>query len=255
MRLIATGALGGAATAFILTSLLLDGFSEARWIACIAGAAIGAVVYPEWPRTAWSILAVAAVLWTIAAFSPAARVLSNGLVRSDPVPSSVDAVVVLSGSVSDDGMLGSEALDRLLSALALVRAGRSSMLVITQPHPLPDARITTNTDQRRLIGLLPSPVRVVVVDNVVSTRTEATGTARQLAPATAPSIAVVTSPLHTLRACAVFEHIGYRVSCVPAESRDFAIRSLGSAHDRLAAFRMALSERAAAALYRYRGWM
>jgi hypothetical protein len=53
----------------------------------------------------------------------------------------------------------------------------------------------------------------------------------------------------------VFEHVGYKVVCVPSESRDIALHSLSTMSDRLAAFRMAVSERAAFALYRYRGWV
>ncbi|MEO8945604.1 MAG: hypothetical protein ABI338_03825 [Gemmatimonadaceae bacterium] len=63
------------------------------------------------------------------------------------------------------------------------------------------------------------------------------------------------SPLHTRRACRVFEHMGYKVVCIPSESRDIALHSLSTTSDRLAAFRMALPERLAFYLYRYRGWL
>lgn len=252
---VAVGALLGTVTSFVLSSLLFGGILPIRVAGCAVGLVLGAIIYVRWPRVMWGALIAAIVAWSVVAFTPISRGLAAGLVRSDAVPDSVDAVVVLSGSVTDDGMLGPEALDRLLMGLALVRAGKSSTIVITQPHPLADPAITTDRDQRQLIALLPTTPRVVVIDSVVSTRTEALGATRQLPPSVTHTIALVTSPMHTRRACAVFEHVGYRVVCVPARSRDIALRSLTNASDRLAAFRMAASERIAFAVYRQRGWL
>lgn len=249
------GALMGVNASFVLSSLAIGGISVARAAVCAIGALVGTVLYTKWPRTAWIILAAALIAWCIVAFTPVSRRASAGLVRSDPIPRAVDAVVVLSGSVTEDGMLGPEALDRLLRALALVRAGTSSTLVITQPRPLQDRSVTTAADQQRLIALVSTPLRVVIIDSVVSTRTEAVGTARQLPPSVIHEIALVTSPLHTRRACSVFERVGYRVVCIPSQSRDIALLTLATASDRLAAFRMAVWERLAIALYRHRGWL
>ena len=251
----AIGALMGLAAVFALSSLLIDGITGYRTVACAVGALIGAAVYVRSGRIAWILLLTSLAAWCVVALSPLAAYVSDGLIRTDPVPTSVDAVVVLSGGVTEDGLLGREALDRLLKGVSLIRSGLTSTIVITQPHPLDDPSITTNADQRRIIELLPATPRIIVVDSVVSTRTEALGAARQLSPATAQVIALVTSPLHTRRACRVFEHVGYKVVCVPSESRDIALHSLSTASDRLAAFRMAVSERLAFDLYRHRGWL
>lgn len=245
----------GLVACFVLSSLLVPGFKAWRTGACALGAIVGAAIYYKSTRVAWSLLLVSLAAWCVAVGSPIARAVSNGLVRTDSLPQSVDAVVVLSGGVSDDGMLSSEALDRLLKGVSLIREGISSTIVITQPHPLEDPSITTDADQRRIIALLPGSPRIIVVDSVVSTRTEALGTVRELPPSATHTIAVVTSPLHTRRACGVFERVGYKVICVPSESRDFALHSLSSVADRLGAFRMAASERLAFLLYRYRGWV
>lgn len=252
---LAIGALLGAVTCFVLSSLLFGGILPMRVAGCALGLIVGVIVYMRWPHVMWGALVAAIVAWSVVAFTPVSHVFATGLVRNDPVPDSVDAVVVLSGSVTDDGMLGPEALDRLLAALALIRAGKSSTLVITQPHPYADPTITTARDDRRLISLLPVAPRVVVIDGVVSTRTEATGAAQKLPPSEARTIALVTSPMHTRRACAVFEHVGYRVVCVPAQSRDIAVHTLSNASDRLAAFRMAAYERLAFVVYEHRGWL
>lgn len=252
---IAIGAVLGVVASFVVSDLVIVGITPTRVIGCAVGAIVGAIVYVKWRRTAWALLVVALAAWCVVAFTPLSRKLTVGLVRSDPIPSSVDAVVVLSGSVTEDGMLGREALDRLLRGIELVRAGKSSTMVITQPHPLDDYAVATDADQRRLIALLPTAPRIVAIDRVVSTRTEALGTARQLPPAGTHIIALVTSPLHTRRACRVFEHVGYTVVCVPSESRDIALRTLSTARDRVGAFQMAIYERLAFAMYSYRSWL
>ncbi len=252
---VAVGTLLGTVISFVLSSLLFGGILPTRVAVCAAGLVLGAIIYVRSPRVMWAGLVVAIVAWSVVAFTPVSRALAAGLVRSDPVPDSVETVVVLSGSVTEDGMLGPEALDRLLTGLALIRAGKSATLVITQPHPLANPTVTTARDQRQLISLLPATPRIIVIDSVISTRTEALGAARQLPPAGTHMIALITSPMHTRRACAVFEHVGYNVVCVPAQSRDIALRSLDNASDRLAAFRMAASERLAFAVYRHRGWL
>jgi uncharacterized SAM-binding protein YcdF (DUF218 family) len=73
--------------------------------------------------------------------------------------------------------------------------------------------------------------------------------------ADAASVAVVTSPLHTHRACAAFEKVGFIVSCVPSESRSVALRNPRLATDRLRAFQLWLYELAGLTLYRARGWI
>jgi uncharacterized SAM-binding protein YcdF (DUF218 family) len=252
---VAIGALMGLSATFVLSNLLVDGITAYRTVACAIGAVIGALIYVWSVRIAWTLLLISLAAWCVVALSPLAAYVSDGLVRADPVPASVDAVVVLSGSVTEDGLLGREALDRLLKGISLIRSGLASTIVITQPHQLDAQSITANADQRRVIALLPTAPRIVVIDSVVSTRTEALGTARMLPPATTHTIAVVTSPLHTRRACRVFEHVGYKVVCVPSESRDIALHTLSTASDRLAAFRMAVSERLALDVYRHRGWL
>ena len=66
---------------------------------------------------------------------------------------------------------------------------------------------------------------------------------------------LVTSPFHTRRACRTFETVGLKVTCVPSDSRDIAIRRLAFPHDRLKAFGMWLYEAAGTIRYRQLGWI
>jgi uncharacterized SAM-binding protein YcdF (DUF218 family) len=74
-------------------------------------------------------------------------------------------------------------------------------------------------------------------------------------PAAPVQIALVTSPMHTRRACATFEKLGFRVVCVPALERDHDTWHPVTAEDRLAAWRAYLYERLAWVEYSYRGWV
>ena len=175
--------------------------------------------------------------------------------RDDSLPARVDAVVVLSGGVTTDGALADEALDRALSALALVRAGVSSTLVFTEVHAEDHPEITGAADQLRLASLLPGGVRVIRIGRIGTTRLEATRVAATIPPNSVATIAVVTSPTHTGRACAAFEKVGFHVRCVAAFSRHVALRTLDTPSDRIAAFRDAVYERAALISYRMHGWI
>ena len=48
------------------------------------------------------------------------------------------------------------------------------------------------------------------------------------------TLAVVTSPMHTRRACATFEAVGLRVVCVPAAVRGSGLYPDANAEDRKA---------------------
>ncbi|MEP6551569.1 MAG: hypothetical protein ABJB95_10315, partial [Gemmatimonadales bacterium] len=69
------------------------------------------------------------------------------------------------------------------------------------------------------------------------------------------TLAVVSSPMHSRRACATFEAVGFKVICVPAAVRGSGLYSAANAGDRLRAFRSWLYETFATDTYRRRGWI
>ena len=66
-------------------------------------------------------------------------------------------------------------------------------------------------------------------------------------------VAVVTSPVHTRRACAKFEKLGSFVTCVPAREYEAATIAPARAPDRLAALREYLCEALGTVKYRSAG--
>jgi uncharacterized SAM-binding protein YcdF (DUF218 family) len=205
----------------------------------------------------WVLTAAALVAFCIIAMTSfVTRVLpTNAMVRRDNLPAQpLDAVVVLSGGITPDGMLVPEALDRLLTGLAMMRDSVAPVLVVTEPRRSRGG-ITTATDQARVRSLVARPFPMLMVDSVRTTRDEAVNAWRLLQARNATRVAVVTSPLHTRRACATFERVGFVVTCVPAVSRVYSVTGADNGSDRLTLFREWLYERAAWIEYRARGWV
>lgn len=177
------------------------------------------------------------------------------LVRSDKlVGEPLDAVIVLSGGITPDSMLAPEALDRLLAGLALMRDSVAPLLVVTEPRSKVDGA-TAAPDQMRVRTLVTRPFPMFMVDSVHTTRDEAVNSWRSLGPRGVRRVVVVTSPLHTRRACATFEHVGFLVTCVSAPIREYSLDRAHSGQERLAVFRAWLYEWAGTIEYRHRGWI
>ena len=223
-------------------------------LAVLAGAVIGltraAIVL-------WVLSGLAVLMFCIIAMTPFVTTLlpTSSLVRRDPLPKGgVDAVVVLSAGITADSLLSPEALDRLLTGLELMGDSVAPTLVVTDPRRSGHGP-TTAKDQERVRSLVARPFPMLMVDSVYNTRDEAVNSWKLLRPRGATHVAVVTSPLHTRRACATFEQVGFTVYCVPAVSRVYSVTAADEGTDRLIVFREWLYERAAWLEYRFRNWV
>jgi uncharacterized SAM-binding protein YcdF (DUF218 family) len=205
-----------------------------------------------WVTTATALVAFCVIAMT----SFVTRVLpTSSLVRRDKLPAQpLDAVVVLSAGITPDGMLSPEALDRLLTGLSLMQDSVAPVLVVTEPRRSRHG-VTAAADQARVRALVARPFPMLMVDSVHTTRDEAVNAWRLLQARNATKVAVVTSPMHTRRACATFEAVGFVVTCVPAVSRVYSVYGADNGSDRLTLFREWLYERAAWIEYRTRGWV
>jgi uncharacterized SAM-binding protein YcdF (DUF218 family) len=234
------GALGGHAYAFI-------------GMAAISGALIGLFV-----RTPilTAVAIVLAALTALVTLTPVLRGPVHDWIRHDTLSAApLDAVVVLSSTVNADGVLDAAGTERLVSGLALAQRLRPRLLVTTRVAAL-DARgsVDSDGDQRALIRLAGDTATWHVVAPVHSTRDEAERTAELMAPAASRTIAVVTSPMHSRRACAAFEAVGFHVVCTPSAERRFAVYSLRGPVARIHALAEYVYERLAVLEYRARGW-
>jgi Uncharacterized conserved protein len=178
-------------------------------------------------------------------------------IRRDSLPAApLDAVVVLSSSVNRDGVLDVSGTERLLSGLAVWRRNHARLLITTRVSDRGSGHVvTSDADQRALIALGGDTLSWRIAAPAHTTHDEALRTAEMLAPARSRSIAVVTSPLHTRRACATFEALGFRVVCIPSGERRYAVYSLSGPRERLDAFFDWLYEQLGMVKYRTNGWI
>lgn len=220
----------------------------------LGGAAAGGVGARLWIAMADVVLLL---LWWSVALTPAIEGPARRWVREDALPSGpVDAIVVLSSSVQADSSIDASGTERLLSAVDLLDTGVSHRLVTTRVVSRSRGRsVTSDTDQRRFVGMARRPVDWIVVGPVASTHDEALAAAGVLLPLGLGRVVVVTSPMHTRRACATFARAGFQVVCRAARERQHATRDPRTSGDRVAAFGAYLYEQMAMLLYTSRGWL
>lgn len=199
-----------------------------------------------------SIGILLAVQWT-----PWPARLGRQMIRSDSLPGpAADAIVVLSASLTDEGLLTGVAVDRLLEGARLYRAGAAPRLVLSRIETDIDGRLTSSDgDQRAVLALAGLDPALEIVAPVGTTRLEAERVAEQGRGRGWRRIVVVTSPSHTRRACATFEAVGFEVTCRAAPDRQVAWGQLDSPGDRAAAFGQWMYEVLGLAKYRAMGWL
>jgi uncharacterized SAM-binding protein YcdF (DUF218 family) len=256
---LASGACLAAAAWLILDELGLGAIVGQGRYAVAAGAA-GAGAMLGW-------LGLTGILWTLAGTSVAALTLVawtplvvdpvHALIRTDPFPKEpIDAVLVLSGAVNADGLIGGEAIDRLLSGMALAKAVGAGHLVLSSVFTRSRGdTVWSDADVRALVRRFGPGLVVDTLGRVRRTRDEALGAAALARQEGWKRVAVVTSPLHSRRACAAVEQAGATIVCRPAEEREYAIHRLSSPADRVRAFRDWVYESLALRVYRIRGWI
>ena len=253
-----TGAMLGAVAGFALgelgvTVLAGEGSVAAAILICLLLGAAGARAGRLLPL----LLADSAlvVLYALVAFTPVMDRLSDDWVRADTVPKQVDAIVVLSAVLHPDGALGLAGFERLATGISLSAEGYSDRIVTTRIVTVAPPQVSSDSEQGAWIRRSLPRARWEIVPTVRTTHDEAVGAAALLLPAGARQIVVVTSPMHTRRACAVFEAVGFRVYCVPAREHLVQTRHPRSSQDRLAAARAYLYERLGTVKYRAAGWI
>ena len=229
------------------------------WIVQLLALVMGLLLAPtRHGGVLWIAIGGLGTLTAAVAYTPLVRPLAYAFLRADANPRvemPIDAVIVLSGSITADGRLSGQALDRLLTAFAEARQRHIGMLALSVTEQRRGRGIVTSEgDQRALTSLVAPELTLHVVHGVHSTRDEAVAFAALARSHQWQHVLVVTSPLHSRRACGALEAVGLTVLCRPAESRDYALSALETRGNRMLAFQDVLYESAATVLYRLRGW-
>ena len=256
---ILVGALGGLGIGVALMELgafwILGTPVVTALLCCAAAGALPGAL----GRSVWLVppAGALAVLLLIVAATPMAGHLGRRWIREDSLPAApLDAVIALGSGVRMDTVLDAAGTARMLTALELHRQGVAPrVLTTTVVLPASDGTLSTTRDQQNLATLARATGALTVLGVISSTRDEAVLAARTLLPSGERRLVVVTTPMHTRRACSTFEKVGFQVVCVAARERDRDRRRPVNVHDRLAAFQAYMYERAGSWLYRRRGWI
>lgn len=229
------------------------GTSTIFFFGLMIGAAAGLLRRERWPLV---LVVVLLAIYGVIGTTPIMGNVADRWVRADPTTGNHDAIVVLSGYVEVDSALNLDGTERLLSAIELFRAGAAPRLITTRITTEGESIQRSSTiDQERLLGLAGITSGWAQVDGGSSTHDEAVSTAALLLPLGARRIIVVTSPFHTQRACAVFEAVGFTVSCYPARERQEVTRHPVNTEGRVNAFGAYVYERLGMIKYRWKGWL
>lgn len=256
----ATGAILGALVWLAVTVVGLHGVFHLSGATGIGPAALlgGLLGVSRFRIVLWLIGGALAALFAAVAFTDVIAQPARALARSDAMPSpplTLDAIVSLSGGITADGLVGSDGTERLLSALQLAKATGTANLVTTRVRHPAKLDVSSDADQQRILALAAPGMRHFIVSDVFSTRDEALRVRDLARHQRWARVAVVTSPAHSRRACGTFEKVGLRVTCVAAQSREVAFKSLATPGDRIEAFRLWIYEMAGTVNYRLKGWL
>ena len=223
----------------------------------VAAAVIGALLGANRLRPLlWIGAGLLVLLCLLVEYTPLVTSVSQPLIRRDQMPQRVDAIAAISSGVTPEGWMRSETLDRLLTAIALQRSGAAPFVMVSRERAVVGGRIVSDSlDLARVVSVMGATPVVIFVDSVLTTRTEAIRMKRIADARGWHRIAVVTSPLHTRRACATFEAVGFQVVCVPAAVRGSGLSPRSIPEDRFRGFRSWLYETFATDSYRRRGWI
>lgn len=224
-------------------------------LCAVIGLAIGV---SHWRGVLLVILQLAAAVVLVIALSPVSNTIARYWVRSDPQSHSpLDAVIVLSAGLNPDTTISSDALDHLIAGLEIVRSGQSRVLVTTTTQAIyPTGLVSSQVDQSRIVDLIRTGAEWIRTPPGASTHDEALQSAKLLLPKGLRHVAVVTSPMHSKRACRTFEAAGFLVLCRPARLRE--VGSLPVEPDprgRLSIFGQWVYEVSAMTEYSIRGWL
>ncbi|WP_310570896.1 ElyC/SanA/YdcF family protein [Gemmatimonas sp.] len=231
---------------------------SARLVLMLAGALLATSSRGSW---LWLIAGVLSTLLMLVSYTPLVTPMIAPFVRRDAVPvafapsEAADAVVVMSGSVTSEGRVTGAALERLISGFQQARRLGLSVVALSVVGDDADPSVeSSERDQRELAQLMAPDLALRFVKNVHSSRDEALAFAAMARTHGWRRVVLVTSPLHSRRACAAVEHAGLPVRCAPAASREYALSRLDRPENRRLAFADVVYEIAATLLYRMRGW-
>ncbi len=186
----------------------------------------------------------------ISAFTPVPNILSRWLgspSRLEPA----QAIVVLGGGVSPDGVLSDSSMRRAIYGILLHRKGLASRLVFFgSASDAGSSEAEIRAEMARELGV--SPEVILAAPDARTTREEAVFGETLLRARGVRRILLVTNAVHMTRAQALFERAGFEVLAAPAHEVSSGV---SNPEGRLRLMRRMLEELIARLYYRVAGYL
>ncbi len=168
---------------------------------------------------------------------------------------SAEAIVVLGGGASRDGVPSMASLARAVYGLSLLRAGYAHRLLLSGGRARPDAGLEALAMKKLLEGIGASSKVLETEELSTRTYTNAVESARILQPQGATHILLVTHSSHMLRAKLAFERAGFTVYPAPIPWERLPAVRAKPRLSRIGLLYNVLYEYGGLVLYWWRGWL
>jgi uncharacterized SAM-binding protein YcdF (DUF218 family) len=180
---------------------------------------LGAALGGRWLGALIALVTVCMVGVIALAYTPIVDRLGAPLVRNDPLPSRPpDAVFVFGGGITRGGLVRGQALDRMVTGMALHKRLGVDPFVLSEMRADGFTGTSSRPDQRALLAIAGISDTSFLV-NVHSTHDEAVQLAALARERRWRQVLLITSPAHTRRACASVERTGLTITCRSASGR------------------------------------
>jgi uncharacterized SAM-binding protein YcdF (DUF218 family) len=203
----------------------------------------------------YGIASVFAVMLVTCLLTPILQPVASWLDVGEQ-PRRSDVIVILGSSLHcDSGDLSAAGFARLERGLELWRQGYGETITLTDGQ-VEAGCPSFEAAQRRMIGRLypDGGPKIVVLEKMLTTRTEAEAVAREAKARGWKSILVVTSASHTRRARATFRDVGLKAIAVSSQEPKFD-SGMRYPSDRFLSMMQIAREIVGLFKYRSQGWM
>ena len=214
---------------FVLSKILDVVFSPLWWPAMALGLSRIPWLTKRVPRLLKAQLALACALTLFCATQVGSQILQHAVERGAPRTMrdgvTYDAVIVLSGFVSDEAMRRypgpsyGDPADRMLAAFDLLRSDRARAAILTGGGPGDPAWTEAAVMRRQLTAWGVDPARLYEEPRARNTRENAVESARIANAQGFRTLLLVTSAAHMERSLASFRAVGLAVDTYPVDYR------------------------------------
>lgn len=177
--------------------------------------------FKSWQKRFWTAALVYPLICTM---PPLREVLTWALVQATPqsVPVQAEAIVVLGGGVSPEGLPLRASAERAQKAAQLWKAGYAPLVLVSGGYTAVMGVRPEAESMAIILAGLGVPPKAIILDKAsLNTFENAVESRKLLAKRNIQQVLLVTSRIHLLRSTLIFQKQGIKVIPIPAEQQPF----------------------------------